>query len=365
MDNKKFAKLQFYAGKGWPIFPTTWMIDGRCSCGKSDCNSKGKHPLVEDGFYSATTDIELIKQWHERWPEANWGMRTGERHPGGAGIIVVDIDNKTDGFVTWDILRDENPGVIETVTVATGKGGQHLWFTHPLRMDIRSGTGVLGPGVDIRANLGYVLVPPSKTNNPYKFELNPSDTFIIDLPGWIKDKLNGRVKTDIKIHQPAATKLWEVVTQGTRHQALTSVAGSLKNTGFGDDEIRAALQVIRDERFTDGDHPVSDDEIDGVVNWIKNKTSEFPFTDLGNAERFLSQHRDRVRYCYAWEKWLTRDGRRWMIDDSAEIYRLAHETVRLIYVEASNSKDDEIRKQLPNTLFDPRHVIGWRTCWHV
>jgi putative DNA primase/helicase len=359
MDNNKFSKLRFYANKGWPIFPVTWLINGQCSCGRSDCNSPGKHPLVDGGFYSATTDLDQIRGWQEKWPDANWGMRTGDKKDGGAGIVVIDIDHKTDGFFTWDLLREENPGPIETVTVATGNGGQHLWFLYPEGTDIRSGAGVLGKGVDIRANLGYVLVPPSFTTNLYRFELNPSETSLIEMPAWIRSKLNGNVRSLQVKHQPAAARLATVINQGERHQSLTSIAGSLKNTGLRDDEIRATLQVIRDERFDSGDHEVTDDEIEGVVQWIKNKQSEYPFTDLGNAERFLAMHEGRVRYCYAWEKWLSWDGRHWKVDDSAEIYRLAHETVRAIYIEASNAKDDQARQAIA------KHAIRSEARFHI
>ena len=34
-------------------------------------------------------------------------------------------------------------------------------------------------------------------------------------------------------------------------------------------------------------------------------------TDLGNAERFVDQNGDRVRYCHERDEWLVWDGRRW------------------------------------------------------
>jgi putative DNA primase/helicase len=345
MGADKLAKLNFYASHGWPIFPVTWLVDGKCSCGRQDCNSPGKHPLVKEGFYAATTDFEKITQWHKRWPEANWGMRTGDKKAGGSGLVIIDIDHKSGGFVTWDLLREENPGPIETVTVATGNGGEHLWFLYPEGIVIRSGAGVMGKGIDIRANLGYVLIPPSCTNQLYKFELNPSETEIIEMPAWIRSKLNGHVKPATIAPRPAAARLGKTINQGERHQSLVSIAGSLKNTGLGDAEIRATLETIRDERLEAGDHPITDDEIAGVVEWIKNKNAEFSFSDLGNAERFLVMHKDQVRYCFAWEKWLSWDGRRWRVDDEAEILRLAHETIRQIYVEASNSKNEKTRQE--------------------
>jgi putative DNA primase/helicase len=47
------------------------------------------------------------------------------------------------------------------------------------------------------------------------------------------------------------------------------------------------------------------------------------------------------------------------VDDSAEIYRLAHETVRAIYVEASNAKDDQTRQAIA------KHAIRSEARFHI
>ncbi len=75
------------------------------------------------------------------------------------------------------------------------------------------------------------------------------------------------------------------------------------------------------------------------------KTISRPLTDYGNAERFVSQHSSNVRFCHEWGKWLVWDGRRWAIDKTGAIERLAKKTVRKIYIEASNSDldDDEVK----------------------
>lgn len=67
---------------------------------------------------------------------AESARKAAETGTGGAGICVVDIDAKSGGFETWDLLRDENPEHIETVTVETGGGRQHLWFIYPPDVEI-------------------------------------------------------------------------------------------------------------------------------------------------------------------------------------------------------------------------------------
>jgi putative DNA primase/helicase len=72
----------------------------------------------------------------------------------------------------------------------------------------------------------------------------------------------------------------------------------------------------------------------------------FNLTDLGNAERLIHRHGRNLRYCWLWGKWLVWDGKRWIKDDSGEVYRLAKETVASIYREAAAAPDDETRKAL-------------------
>jgi putative DNA primase/helicase len=72
----------------------------------------------------------------------------------------------------------------------------------------------------------------------------------------------------------------------------------------------------------------------------------FNLTDLGNAERFVAQHGENVRYCYQWGKWLVWTGARWERDEAGKVHRLAKETVRSIYEEAAAAEDDGRRKEL-------------------
>lgn len=72
----------------------------------------------------------------------------------------------------------------------------------------------------------------------------------------------------------------------------------------------------------------------------------YPFTDTGNAERLVRKFGADLRYCHPWGKWLVWDGRRWVLDDTAQVERFAKKTVRSIYLEASKEEKDEVRKAL-------------------
>lgn len=71
-------------------------------------------------------------------------------------------------------------------------------------------------------------------------------------------------------------------------------------------------------------------------------------TDLGNAERFVDEHGERVRYCHPWGKWLVYDGRRWVPDDAGLVEAMMKQTVRNIYHEAAEANDVKERTALAN-----------------
>ena len=59
----------------------------------------------------------------------------------------------------------------------------------------------------------------------------------------------------------------------------------------------------------------------------------YMLTDLGNAERLVARHGERLHYAFPMRKWIVWDGRRWAIDDVAQVQKLTVETVRAMNVE--------------------------------
>lgn len=147
----------YYATRlDWPIFPVYEVIETGCACGRKDCPDPGKHPRTEHGFHDATTDEATIHAWWARWPDANIGIRTGME----SGLVVIDIDVDKGGEDSWEEFT-QGHNVPDTVEAITGSGGRHIYFQHPSDREIKSRQGIL-PGVDIRADGGYVVAPPSR-----------------------------------------------------------------------------------------------------------------------------------------------------------------------------------------------------------
>lgn len=147
-----------YAEEGLAVFPTQWIEDGQCSCGNLACSSPGKHPILGGGFKIASTDAETIKAWWNTYPNANVAIATGEV----SGIFVIDVDvaNGKSGEASLKSLESE-VGILPTdALVKTGSGGFHFYFQLE-NQKINSSASKVADHIDVRANGGYVVAPPS------------------------------------------------------------------------------------------------------------------------------------------------------------------------------------------------------------
>lgn len=74
-------------------------------------------------------------------------------------------------------------------------------------------------------------------------------------------------------------------------------------------------------------------------------------TDMGNAERFVDKFGDTVRYCAKLGKegvWLIWDGKRWQIDETLKIHKMARDVVPNIYTDAQNATYKADKERLFN-----------------
>jgi hypothetical protein len=156
-----------YAESGWKVLPLhTPGPDGTCSCLRLGCPDVGKHPRTEHGVKAATTDLETILQWWTWWPQANIGIATGST----SGIVVIDIDGDRGGIESWQEFQDMH-GRVETLTSKTG-AGLHLYLICPSGVWLKSISNGIGVGIDVKAEGGYVVAPPSIhwNGNRYRWE---------------------------------------------------------------------------------------------------------------------------------------------------------------------------------------------------
>jgi hypothetical protein len=159
----------------FPLFPVTF-VDGvpACGCSTGDaCEDIGKHPA---SFWSDLSPGE------QRRGQAGHGLVTGAK----SGLFVLDVDVKP-GKNGFDELAKLGP-LPETYAVATPSGGRHFYFAHPGKA-VRTSGGALGPGLDIRGDGGYVVMPgsPHRNGGTYTVAANlpvaPAPAWLLNWPG--------------------------------------------------------------------------------------------------------------------------------------------------------------------------------------
>ena len=119
------------------------------------------------GCKDATTDEPTIRAWWDRWPDSNVGIATGHL------VDVVDIDGEpgqTSRAKNWAMF--DSLHVLGTV-LTPRPGGMHLYV--PANPNVGNGAALLR-GIDYRGKGGYVVAPPSHTDQGTYRWLRPLNT---------------------------------------------------------------------------------------------------------------------------------------------------------------------------------------------
>lgn len=182
--NERFDAALGYAQRAWRVFPLHGLLNGSCTCGRPSCSSPGKHPLVRRGLYEATTDARVIKEWWRRWRSANVGVATGAV----SGVVVIDIDLPTAFESLGRLIETKLP---TTLTGFTGGGGVHLVYSSSDEALGNSAGRLLGiddelAGIDLRANGGYIVAPPSVHRSGGSYEWLDANRTVAPAPDWLK-----------------------------------------------------------------------------------------------------------------------------------------------------------------------------------
>src|SRR5215203_4776843 len=116
-----------------------------------------------------------------------------------------------------------------------------------------------------------------------------------------------------------------------------------------------AARLARNEPATGGRRlgelvPRMPEKIADFLGWQRTDLREqrryYMRTDLGNAERFVDAHRDRVLWCPARKAFLCWDGKRYAWDERGEVVKLAHATARNIFHEAADAEGEEEQRAI-------------------
>lgn len=265
METRNFFDVaMFYASQNIKVFPV---------------KRQDKKPLCASGFKSASMDMAQLQEWNKKFTDCNIGIPTGDIN----GIFVVDVDGEQ-GFKSLTQIEQLHSKLIAP-TVITGKG-KHLYFKMPTNTKIKSSVSKIANHIDIRADGGYVVAPPSIHTNGKQYiweNFAPSHKFP-DAPQWLLDIILNAENENSSIEE----LLEEIANapEGTRNDILISNAGKIQRLAekqflsledFVDDLIQAGLDsgLSRNEVLQTIQNALKYEEKDN-----RNKTVSEPDMDI-------------------------------------------------------------------------------------
>lgn len=244
-----------YAVHGWAVLPIQ-------PCGKPPM---GK--LVPKGLLNATIDPTLLKYWWISEPRANVGIRTGAI----SGLVVLDIDPRNGGEASlskWERHWGRMPATLE---VLTGGGGRHLFFLHP---GGHLSSKPIVPGLDLKADGGYVVAPPSRHPSGKLYEWKQGagleDLVLAPLPQGLWRYLSS-LTPDCTAARPVSEfrdVAMRGIAEGQRNMWVARLVGHLLRKGV---DPLVALYLIAAWNQVHNQPPLPRDEVIKTVNAIAGR----------------------------------------------------------------------------------------------
>ncbi len=338
-----FQRALDYAAKGWAVLPL---------------RPNGKEPLVEGGVHAATTDPATIREWWARHPNANIGIALGRA----SGIVVLDVDDR-------DALRDliEQHGPLpDTPTVVTARGAHYYFQCPPGGLRTRR----IAPGVELRGDGSYVVVPPSvhPTGKRYEWELAPGEVNVAPLPAWLLATATGSRPASA---QPS--ELPPIIPEGTRNDTLFGLAREFRRSGIAEERILEFLRFVNATRCRP---PLDDHE---VVKLFRSACRYHATPAEAGGRPNDSQTTRLTQLGEQAELWHTPEGEAWatvLVGDHREYWPLRSRTFRewlarqhfLQYGHAPHSQaiHDALRVLEAEAKFTgPEYVVFTRVAEHA
>lgn len=226
---------------------------------------KDKRPLTKNGFKDATTDTKQIEQWWHQNPNANIGIATGAVS-GGLFVIDCDVDEEKgkDGYHTFlDWVDDHYLYLQDTWQSITGRGGYHIMFKCDHHVSTRANWL---PSVDVRADGGYIVAPPSihPNGNRYEWEYAPDDCDLLTNDDGDVECIVGYINAESK--KPLDTS--GPVAEGGRNDYLYRLACSYQGKGQSDEFI---LNALLDANNSQCNPPLSEAEVRRIASSAASK----------------------------------------------------------------------------------------------
>jgi hypothetical protein len=225
-----------YAQAGVPAFPVRlWWDPAKHGISKAPAN--------EHGHLDASTDLDVIQAAFTTARLGDGQVLGVGLHPGGAGALVLDVDVKGEDRGDDELvdLEHQHEPIGHTPRATTPSGGAHLWLD---KGDVHVGGRDLAPGINVRADAGWVVAPGTVTPwGRWEWEdgTDPREGCRPLRVQWVLDILgspNG---------QPGAAGHWQPLVRGKLGAADLAALVALERLGGHDPYCAAdgSVQVVR------------------------------------------------------------------------------------------------------------------------
>jgi putative DNA primase/helicase len=323
---------------------------------------------VDPGWPHKNVPLSEILDWYERG--GNIGKQLGEVSDWRG---AVDCDCPEAVRLAPRFLRD-------TLRLGKGSGVPDVYLYRSPGLGFKKFADLDGSTlIDLKASdngAGHqIAVPPSihPEKGPYRWEHGYNPAAIAGVPASDLRAAVGALAV--------ATLITRHLPDRGRHDLAMALAGYLLRNGEAMEDVAHLLTAAWEAREAPRDHvedvrrlvadtaeklkrgePATggrtlEELVPGVpakiakfLGWERanNRDGRRNYTrsDLGNAERFVDMHGDKVRWCPARKSWFLYDGTRWAPDERGHVVKLAHETARSVFKDAAHETDEAKQKEI-------------------
>jgi putative DNA primase/helicase len=288
-----------------------------------------KTPLTSHGFKDASKDPEQHRAWAKQFPNSNIAYATGAAS-GNLIVIDVDVKNEKSGAKSYVELQKKYGAFPETRMLTTPSGGFHALYTYPEGMTIQCKVG-FREGIDIRADGGYCVAPPS-TINGLGYEWVDPDVPVAPAPKWFIEECAKQGSTRRKRKSPKS----KAFATGSRNQAVMLYAFTQLRAGLDYERLE---EELLDYNANCCNPPLPESEVSQIAANVinshqENSESILHTTDLGNARRMSELFGDKLRYVPETKQWLEKqESGVWQRVDELHVLALARHIIAVIYEE--------------------------------
>ena len=216
---------EYIAKLGWSIIPC----------------KKDKHPFIAwNEFNDRLPTTEEVDNWEKKYHNHNIALVTGNL----SGVCIIDVDTTEGRRELQRYVSDD----IRTPMVSTPSLGLHLYFKMPT-IPIGNAVRFL-PGVDVRAEHGYAVLPPSVGASGVSYEwlpgLSPFEVPVAELPPALLELLvpkltitqNGLFNRGRKMPEG------DILVSGRRDEDLFHAANGMIRGGMSYQETLDYLLIL-------------------------------------------------------------------------------------------------------------------------